>query len=153
MNAISTLTILPETKQEIESYVLSVKQNILNGYINPLSSAIMLKSLEEIIKLLRSDEDIKQYIDSEFEKHGTKDVEFQGAKISKSSRKSFDFSTCDDEVINDLIMKKNQLDAEIKGREAWLKTIKEPTPDVNTGLIINPPAYTSIDILSISLKK
>lgn len=153
MNAISTLTILPKSREDIDKYVRLVKEDILNGYINPLESAIMLKSFEEIVKALRSDEQIKAYIDNEADRYGSKTFDFNGAKIGVSDRTSYSFDDCGDSIWNDLNAKMAQLKAEIKGRENWLKTLKAQTPDCNTGELINPPATSYSKIISITLRK
>jgi len=152
MNAISTLTILPKTKGEIKNYVEAVKTDILSGYVNPLESALLLKSFEDIVKALRSDDEIKRYIELEADKYTEKTIEFGGAKIAKSERTSYDFKNCNDSIWLDLTMKKAQIDAELKGREAWLKSLSVPTPDINSGEIVNPPATEKTTILSITLK-
>src|SRR5574343_97209 len=90
MNAISTLTIMPQSKSEIAAYISQVKEQILSGYIDGCETAIMLKSLEDTIKTLRGDEDIKRFIMQEAEKYG-KSFEFKGAKFSISGRKTYDF--------------------------------------------------------------
>jgi hypothetical protein len=153
MNAISTLTILPKTKAEITSYVEAIKQDILSGYTNPLESAIMLKSFEDIVKALRLDTEIKRYIEFETEKYTEKTIEYAGAKIAKSERTSYQFENCNDSLLNELVMKKTQIDAEIKGREAWLKTLKTITPDINSGELINPPATERTTVITITLSK
>ena len=153
MNAISTLTILPKTKGEINNYVNAVKADILSGYINPLESALLLKSFEDIVKSLRGDSEIKRCIEMEADKYTEKTIEFAGAKISKSERTAYGFENCGDSVWNELTMKKAQIDAELKGRETWLKTITKPTPDINSGEIINPPSTERTTVLSITLNK
>ena len=153
MNAISTLTVLPTSKTDIEKYVNLIKEDILSGYINPLETALMLKSCEDIVKALRADEEIKQCIELEADKYSEKTIEFRGAKIGKSDKTTWDFSNCEDSIYNDLTSRINQLTAEKKGREMWLKTIKTPTVDQSTGELINPPATTHQSILSITLKK
>lgn len=153
MNAISTLTILPKSKTEIKNYVESVKADILSGYINPLESALLLKSFEDIVKSLRGDNEIKRCIELEADKYTEKTIDFGGAKIAKSERTSYDFKNCNDSIWVELTMKKAQIDAELKGREAWLKSISTPTPDINTGEIVNPPATEKTTILAITLNK
>lgn len=153
MNAISTLTILPQTKSDIDNYVQLLKADILSGYINPLKSALMLKSFEDILKALKSDEEIKRYIREESDKYTEKTIDFEGAKLSKQDRQSYDYSECNDSVWNDLSARISQLECELKGREAWLKTLKTLTPDTNTGEMILPPKITYNSIISITLKK
>lgn len=153
MNAISTLTILPRSKTEIGNYVELIKQDILSGYINPLESALMIKAFEDILKALKDDAEIKAYINKESDKYTEKTIDFHGAKITKQDRPKYDFSVCDDAIWNLLQNKLLQTQCEIKGRENWLKTIKEPTCDTDTGQMINPPSKQNTSILSITLKK
>ena len=153
MNAISTLTILPKTKQDINNYVELVKSDILSGYINPLESAQMLKSFEDIVKALRGDEQIKKYIESECDKYVEKSFSHNGSMFTKQERTKYIYENCKDDVWNDLMTQKAQIEAAIKGREGWLKTLKYPTPDVNTGCIVNPPATEFQTVISITLAK
>jgi len=153
MNAISLLTQLPTTQKEIEVYVDMVKNDILSGYIQPEASAIVLKAYEEIIKTLRSDYEIKEYIQNACDLHPEKSFSYQDAKFTKTERSLFDFKACEDHEWLQLQMKLNKIKGEIKVREEWLKTLKEPTPDPETGEIINNPVCEKTSIVSISLKK
>ena len=153
MNAISTLTILPRSQKENDDYVAMVKEEILSGYVNPLEAALMIKSVGDVFKALNSDKDIKAYIATEADKYAEKTIDFHGAKITKQDRQKYDFTACDDAIWNLLQNKLLQTQCEIKGRENWLKTIKEPTCDTDTGQMINPPAKQNTSILSITLKK
>ena len=152
MNALSSITILPVTKKERKSFVEKAKQEILSGIYNPLEIDIYLKGIEELIKEIRKDEEIKEAIFNEAEKYSEKDIDLQSAIISKTSRKTYDYSCCLDSTYNDLKLKESNLKAEIKEREGFLKVIKEPIFIDSTGEQINPPSYKTTDILSINLK-
>ncbi len=153
MRALSTLTQLPTTKSQIQTYVEAVKNDIIGGYIPAEESAIILKSFEDIIKALRGDKDIKEYLQDECEKYNEKTINYRNAQITKSSKATYDFNNCQDSVWNDLKNEEAQIKAALKGRETWLKTIKEPTPDTKTGEIINPPGVSKSDYLTIKLSK
>lgn len=153
MNAISTLTVLPQSKEEISNYVGMIKSEILGGYINPLNSALMIKAFEEILKSLKDDEEIKAYVLSEADKYTEKTIDLNGAKITKQDRTTYYYENCNDSVWNDLNAQIEQLKCEIKGRESWLKTIRSITPDTQTGELINPPSTKFNSILTITLRK
>ena len=153
MNAISTLTVLPQSKEQIAQYVMMVKDDILSGYVNPLESALMLKAFEDILTALKGDKDIRAYIEQEADKYVEKTIDFHGAKITKQDRAKYDFENCEDSTLKLLYQQAEQIKCNIKARESWLKTLKEPTVCIETGEVINPPAKTKQVIISITLKK
>lgn len=153
MNAISTLTVLPKTKGEIRNYVEQVKESILDGYTNPLVSAQMLKSLEDIIKALRDDKEIKEYILSEADKYGEKSFDFEGCKFTKRETPRYDFKNCNDSTLKMLEMQENDIKGKVKARKDMLKKLEEPTPDAETGEVINPPTVNKTSVLSVTLSK
>ena len=152
MDAIQTITILPSTKTELATYMQSVKESILNGYVSAEKSAIQLKSMENIIDGLKKDPDIKAYFLDEFAKNGAKTFE-QGAKFSLSNRKTWDFSECNDSKYNDLNIQLEAIKLQIKEREEFLKVLKEPMAELQGGEIINPPTWSQIEVVSITLNK
>lgn len=152
-SAISTLTILPTTKSDISNYVALVKNDILSGYMQPEAIAITLKSFEEIIKQLKADKEIKEHIQNACDLHNEKSFEYGDAKFTKSERPTYDFKACDDPEWLRLSMDEMKVKGAKKTREDWLKTLKEATPDPETGELINPPTVLKTSIVSISLKK
>lgn len=153
MNAISTLTILPRTSNEVAAYVDAIKIEFMAGYINPLDFAIQLKSMEEIVKRLRADYDIKKAIENEAYKYTEKTIELNGVKVAKSERKSYVFDGCKCSRWEEAKQREIQAKTEREGIENWLKTLTVITPDMTTGEPINPPAYETTSIVSITLKK
>lgn len=153
MNAISTITVLPRTSTEVAAYVESVKNEFLSGYVNPLDFAVHLKSMEEIVKQLRADIEIRRAIEDEADKYTEKTIDYSGVKIAKSERKSYSFEGCQCSRWEDARQREIQAKTEREGIEKWLKTLSAITPDMATGEAVNPPAYETTSILSITLKK
>ena len=152
MEAIQTITILPSTKTELANYMQSVKESILNGYISAEKSAIQLKAMENIIDGLKKDPEIKAYFLAEFSKHGAKSFE-NGAKFSLSTRKTWDFDDCNDSKYNELTSQLEAIKSQLKEREEFLKLLKEPMAELQGGEIINPPTWSQIEVVSITLNK
>ena len=152
MNAISTITVLPSTKKEQDTYIALVKEQILSGYTKPLEIARQLKSFEDVIKALRDDKEIKALFLDEAQKYGAKTFD-DGAKFNLQSRKLFDFSTCNDSEWIRLTNVINEAKTALKEREEFLKALKEPVALTEGGEVINPPSFTSNEILVITLNK
>lgn len=147
--AISTLTVLPSTKAELINYITLVKQEILSGNTNALRVAVQIKSLEEILKALKEDPEIKDCIMSEANLYPEKVIEIYGCKVEKSSRTVYDYSNCGDPVYNDLIEQKEKLDEIIKARQAVIKSGVNP----ETGETFYPPQTKRTEFLKIEFKK
>ena len=112
--AISNLSILPQNKQERETFVQKVKTEILNGDYNPLDVDIYFKNLEETIKAIRKDEDIKNLILEECEKYNNKSFEYKGNLITVTSRTTYDYSTCGDSQLDEINKLIEELEAKRK---------------------------------------
>ena len=152
MNAIQTITILPSTKTELATYIQSVKESILNGYVSAEKSAIQLKSMENIIDGLKKDPDIKAYFLTEFAKHNEKSFK-DGATFTLSNRKTWNFKDCNDSKYNELKRKAIETCLALGEREEFLKALKEPMAELHGGEIINPPTWSQIEVVSITLNK
>lgn len=147
-NALSHITVLPATKSEIKNFVEKAKLEICNGVNNPLQINIALKCIEEMVKALRSDPDVKDAIQYELDKYAEKSFDAFGATLTKTSRTDYDFTTCGDPVYADLVNQADKLKAMIKAREELLKTGIDPA----TGETFAPPKTSTSEILQIKLK-
>lgn len=143
MNAIAELQRLPENKAQRESFVNACVNEILSGIHNPLNVEILLKNLEETIKAIRANKQVKEAVLLELNKYAEKTIDYGVAIISKKQSVSYDYS-------NDAVW--NDLNAKIKERETLLKAIKEPLADANSGEMIEPALKKSTDTYSISFK-
>ena len=146
--AISTISIMPANKAELKNFTARMKAEILSGSYDPLNVAGMLKAMEELIKELRADADIKEAIEEAAEKFTEKTIDFANFKLTKSQRSTYDYSVCGDAVYNSMISDAERMKEAIKAREAMLLTGFDPS----TGEAFNSPAKKTASIISVSLK-
>jgi hypothetical protein len=152
MDALQHLTVLPLTKSEREDFVAKAKNEILSGYYNPLQIEACLKGIEETIKALRADEDIRSQVLDECEKYGEKTFTVGNTTFTLQERKTYDFKACGDTKYMDLIQELERIKERIKGRELMLKSITKPVADTETGNIINPAPYSQQTVLQIKIQ-
>lgn len=62
IKALSTIADAPITYVEIGNLIHYMKQELLSGEYNPLDVELKLKAMEETIKQLRSDEEIRSFV-------------------------------------------------------------------------------------------
>ena len=149
----NTLTKVLSKSQVIDLFV-ETKDQIMSGKQSPLKTAVHLKALEELIKKLRTDEQIQSYTLEEALKEGTNTFKMYGAEIQiKEMGTKYDFSGCNDGLLEDLYDQIKELKDRIKARESMLKSISEDSQAVSMeGEILNPPLKTSKTGISITLK-
>jgi hypothetical protein len=70
MTAISVLSQMPENKAQIDTFVKSLKAEVISGTAEPLHVAVFLKTLEEVVSTLRKDKDVQEVIKAKIEGHG-----------------------------------------------------------------------------------
>jgi hypothetical protein len=146
--AISTISVMPSNKAELRTFTAKVKQEILSGSNDVLKVAGMLKAMEELIKELRADKEIKEAIESEAEKYNEKTIDFANFKLTKSQRPTYDYTVCGDDVYNTMIGDFERMKQSIKARESMLLTGFDPS----TGEAFLPPKKESVSVISVSLK-
>ena len=119
---------LPIEKENLDGIVSYVIKKIMHGEICPVKADAQLKCLEDIIKAVRKNVEIKSLVISEIED------KYQGENVlgfyPKIIRKRT-FSFGDDLFI---ALRKN----EIKEREEFRKAIKEPMIFESTGELVDP---------------
>lgn len=150
MNTTSVLSLFPETKASVKSFVERIKSEVLSGEKDPLEFSVIFKSLEEIVKELRSDKDIKETILDEAAKYGNKTFEAKGAKFTIRDSARYDYSS--DEKWRELNAEVTKLKEKIKKREEMLKSLTDEVADPETGEIIYPAVKYSTTSVSVTLK-
>lgn len=148
METLSVINLMPATKEQINAFADLTINTILNGEVDALKIDIKLKAIEETIKAIRTNEDVKKAVLKIAENYGQKTFELQSAKISISELGTkYDYSGCCDVVLQRLEHKKNNLDKAIKNRQEYLKFCKAGSPQVDeeTGETyeVYPPAKIS----------
>jgi len=153
MDTLSTITILPGNKKEVDSYYNNAKNELLNGNRDPLIILKHLKAYESIIKSLLADEEIEDTILNEAEKYGNKTFEYAGAEFQiKETGISYDYSNCNDSEWNDLKRQEEEIKKKRKEREETLKVHKEEWGDPETGEVIYPPVKKGKEKVILKLK-
>lgn len=146
--ALSTLTILPSTKEQRESFVTNAVNEILSGNVNPLQVEIMLKAAQDTIEEIRKNNRVKFVVMEEADKYPEKSFEYGNFKVTKSSRTINDFKGCDPHL-DELYRQMEALKLQIKAREQLVIT----GVDSSTGEVFKPVKSTVTEFLKIELIK
>jgi len=113
---------------------------------------LKLKAMEETIKQLRSDEEIRSFVLSEAEKYG-KSFEWRGAKMSiREVGVKYDYAASGDSEWALLDAQVKELSEKKKAREKFLQAIPiTGTVSPETGEMIYPPAKSSTTSIAVTL--
>jgi hypothetical protein len=152
--AISTLSQLPETKQQIETFAYSLEQGLNNGQIIASDLLRFQKAMEKVFEKIKPTliENALNEI-SKFEKNAV----IKGSEFSiVEAGVKYDYSECNDVEHNKLTLQIEDLKSTLKDRETFLKAIKAPLQmiDENSGEVytIYPPKKTSSTTLKVTFK-
>lgn len=152
MKAISTINLMPSTNNEVDKMFTLIKQEILSGKENPLKLEVQLKAMETLIKKLRSDNEVKDQMINEGMKYPEKSFEIFGAKFSKTTvGVKYDFDVCQDSEWQNIKEHAENYKAKLKEREDFLKTLKQPVVNPDTGEMIYPANKTGKESISVKL--
>jgi hypothetical protein len=152
--AISTLSQLPETKQQIETFAYSLEQGLNNGQIVASDLLRFQKAMEKVFEKIKPTlienalNEISQY---------EKNTVIKGSEFSiVEAGVKYDYSNCNDLEYNMLNTQLEALKSTLKDRETFLKSIKEPLQmiDKNSGEVysVYPPKKTSSTTLKVTFK-
>lgn len=142
---------LPSTNQQLDTFEAHFIAEMERE--NPLKIAVQLKAMEELVKRLRANENVRDYIMNEVDKYDEKTFESNGAKFEKAETGvKYDYSKCNDTKVSQLLKAKSTIDKQLKERQKLLQTIKEPIADPETGEIINPALRMSNTYVKVTLK-
>ncbi len=122
---------IPATHSQIDEVVANAKDKILSGDYNPLDLEIQLKALEETIKRIRADRQIKEYVIEEADKYPEKSFTRGSVLITKGVRRTYDFGV-DKEWIT---LKTTEVEA-ADARKLREKNLKGSFVDSETGEIV-----------------
>ena len=135
---------LPFSLSEQTDFANNAIQEILDGNVNPLHAELHLRAIQETIKKITEHPGVKSAVMEEAEKYD-KTFDFHGAKITRSSRTTKDYSQCNDQVLSGLYSDLEDLKAKIKAREMMVATGSDPA----TGEIFNKPITKTTQFLSV----
>lgn len=142
-------------KEAIQSFTEFNVNLIKDGKVDALLFKVRATALKKALDAI--DEQTRENIMNEVDKYPEKSFKAFGVTIEKAETGvSYDFSTCNDLVLNEFYRKAEELKAKIKERENHLKTLKEPVTvvDEETGETtkIYPPLRKSQSFIKISFK-
>lgn len=151
---INTLSILPNTKQEIELFSSKIISELESGMINPLDLLKQIKCFEKVIE--QTKDTLLKMAREEAEKYGTKNFEFKGVKIELAEvGTKYDYSKCNDFVMAKVSEDLAKLNETKKQRETFLKSLKEPIQlvDEESGDVfqVMPPVKSSSSSLKVTI--
>ena len=152
IKALSAIADAPITYVEIGNLIYAMKAELLSGDYNALDVELKLKAMEETIKQLRSDGDIRKFVLSEAEKYG-RSFEWRGAKMSiREVGVKYDYASTGDSEWALLDAEIKELAEKKKIREKFLQAIP-PTGTVSpkTGEMIYAPVKTSTTSIAVTL--
>jgi len=132
------MTIIKQINEFTKTDVINnVIGEVLDGNINPLELEMKLRALEDISKKIRADIRIKNAVyDEALNYNGQQYMEHE---IKITTRKTADYKDDEEWTL---------LKAKVKAREVFLKSLKEPIIDKDTGEMIQPAKYNVSEIVN-----
>lgn len=154
-NAISFLTVLPSTGDEIRRFSAQIIEQVKSGDENPLKLLVLLRALESTAETIR--EGIGQEIMTEVGKYSEKSFEAYGARVEKSEvGVSYDYAATGDREWFAFKVGEEKMAAFRKSREGFLRFMDKPITvvDHETGEVyeIRPPVKKSKSGVKVFLK-
>jgi hypothetical protein len=151
------ITGLPTSVSQRITFVEKFTAELEAGYIEPETTAISLKAMEELVKALRANPRIRDIMADAVNKHPEKTFEYQGAKFEKAETGvSYDYTVCQSSVWKRLKEESDKAIQALKNQEEFLKSLaftEEDVFDNDTGEKLFPPAKSSNTYFKVTLKK
>lgn len=146
------VTLLHETLPAAELAANAIAA-VKGGEIDPIAAHISVSRMEKAIALYKENRDVRDITLRELAKYG-KSHAFGDCTLEEAEAGvKYDFTQCGDAKLAELYAMRRALDADIKEREAMLKTLPASgMADPETGEVIYPPARSSKTIVKTTFK-
>ena len=153
--ALSYLTVLPSTADEIKRFSNQIINQVKSGNENPLKLLVLLRALEATAETIR--DGIKQEITSEMDKYSEKSFEAFGARLEKAEvGVAYDYEATGDRDWFQFKATEEGASARRKEREVFLRALREPMTllDTESGEVyeVRPPLKKSKSGVKVFLK-
>lgn len=153
--AISTLRLFATTQSQVDVFSDQLIESVKNGEVNPIELLVVLKAFEKVSD--RVLKEIKDNAITEAQKHPGTSFEWNGNKIEKSELgTTYNYSVCNDPVFNQRLQIADEATKQLKERQDFLKSLKEPLTLVDEGsgevVKIIPPLKKSTTGLKVSIR-
>ena len=142
--AVSTISILPATRDEQHRFASKMVEELLNGEHDVLKVWQQMSIVADTLNEIKESNTLKQAVIAEVEKYGKDGAMVNGCKITKGQRRNWDYSETNDSVLtaleSDLKSKKDS----ISERQKFLQNLKPGIVayDEITGEQLNPPKFS-----------
>ena len=151
--ALSTISVLPATKDEVVRFRKQLKDEILSGTQDVLKIKVQMTLMQRIFDETLKDDDIDEACVNEFQKYSSKEkVVVLGAELrQQETGVKYEYEACGDVKWLDLDAKIKELTEKRKEREKFLQNIPKDEvgivdPD-NGNFITRPPKSSKTKII------
>lgn len=154
MEITSLVNLNPTNKQEAELFASKLTEAVTEGHINALQLHVKLNAMKKAIEDVQRN--TREMVMREADKYHERTFEAYSAKVEKTETGvKYDYSDCGDPVYKSYTDQVEELNALIKEREAFLKSLKAPLNMVTEdgeAITINPPVKSSTSFIKVTLK-
>lgn len=127
---------------------------VCDGNIDPIVAWQNIARMEEVIKLYKTNERVREITLRELSKYNKSERTFGDCRIDEQEYGTYDFSQCGDSKLQEMYGTLATLKADIKDRENMLKGIpSRGLADPDTGEVLYPPAKTSKTTIKTTFNK
>lgn len=113
-------------RQKVDRMIHDFREEVVEGFINALDAAIILKAMEDFTKVLRADAEVKDAVKIALDRFNEKVIHYNGCVITKKQvGVKYVYDNCNDPVYNRLKTRRDIADALVKEREEFLKTLPD----------------------------
>lgn len=123
MSALAIFKGIPTTKADIEVCVNNFIEEMLSGDYSALEIDLHLKKVEEIVKTIRENKEVKLAVMNELHLYPEKNVMINGCEVTKKSTSSWNYDLCNDSVLFKLQKEAEEINKALKDRQIFLQMI------------------------------
>jgi len=149
------------TKDLTKGQIKKIAEESLHSLMengNIIEAADMIAKMELFIKEIKGNPEYIDYLRYEVAKYGQSMTTATGTKIELSEvGTKYDYVFCEDDIYNELVIKRDALDEQIKERQQFLKTLPSEGIDIinEDGVVsrIYPPSKSSTSSVKCTIQK
>lgn len=149
---------IPFTKENQKATAQTLVAKVADGDVDPIEAYTTIKAMVECLNVFLKDKNVMEATVSACEKHGRFGANYNGANICVAEvGVKYDFSVCQDPEWDELAKQKAEIEAKLKAREAFLRTIpgQQTIVSEETGAVVTvyPPAKSSSTSVKVTFAK
>jgi len=149
MTPASVIRLMPESKAQISLFVENAINQILTGEVNSFEAAAYLKAMEDVVKGIRDNKDVKKALLFDLDDSDGR-ATVGNATIAAVDRSVYDYSA--DQHWAEMDKQIKELAELKKSREKLLQRLEREVTDPDTGEMITPATKTIIKTVRVTLK-